>query len=396
MLERGAPSVPTFQEARAIVAEHLERASLLGPTQRENIWRKVDDLSQGRLVWKSTPLRVQLEPNRTCNLACLHCDIRHRPTYVLDARVIESLFDEVGAGCIEVMPYAGGEPTLAPLREMAPLMRRHGCYYSFTTNGLLMTGDYFRTIADVTGRVTFSVHGHTPEIFARMVPGADFDLIVRNMRECLRIAEATGAQMLCGLVINRFNFEQLPAWFEWIGDLGFRHAGLTNLYPGTQRMDQLGVDRSPQETEDVVGRAMRVAIARGIFVETNVPEAYYTRFPENRPTRRSPFEVFADLNGLPGLFRPGFCPLVANTIMVEWDGTVLPCVRQHYPLGNLHRERFSALWNGERMQRLRATFLERALFSGCVQCRDFFCDSQHPGQPAVRELGHSFADEFPG
>jgi hypothetical protein len=47
------------------------------------------------------------------------------------------------------------------------------------------------------------------------------------------------------------------------------------------------------------------------------------------------------------------------------------------------------------MQRLRDTFLQRKLYSGCIQCRDFFCDSEHPNQPAVADLGRTFVDDFP-
>ena len=79
---------------------------------------------------------------------------------------------------------------------------------------------------------------------------------------------------------------------------------------------------------------MEVARARGVFVETNVAEAYYTKFPQNQVTRPTPFDIFNDLNALPSMFSPGFCALLANTVTIEYDGTVLPCCsRQHHQEG---------------------------------------------------------------
>ena len=382
---------------RHLMEEHLQRARILREVQRQNIRDKADDLSQERLEWVSVPTRVQIEPNRRCNLACRHCDIEHPWDSTLDLEVIERLFDSIGSRTMEVMPYAGGEPTLGPLGALAPLLRRYNNYFSFTTNGVLCTAELFGQIADVTGRVTFSIHGHTKAIFDAIVPGTDFDLIVKNARECLEIAHHTDTQLLVGIVLMEPNIDHLPEWFHWIADMGFQHAGLTNLYPGTARLGELGIyeHRSKEHVSDIVRAAMEVANERGVFVETNVPEAYYTHFPENKLTRATPFDIFSEVNSICSFFKPGFCPLLANMITIEYDGTVLPCCRAHYAVGNVKEREFLDIWNGEAMQRLRETFFRRRVYSGCMQCQDFFCDNMHPGQPEVADLGRTFEEEFP-
>ncbi len=381
----------------AYMEGYFAREPLLAEPQRENLREKARDLQQGRARWESRPVRIQIEANRRCNLACLHCDIKHGHDTVLDTAVIERLLADVGGAAIEVMPYAGGEPALAPLHELAPLLRRHNAFYSFTTNGVLTTREWLAPLADCLGRMTISVHGHTAEIFDRIVPGGHFETVARNMRDAVGICEDRGTDLLAGLVLMDDNIEHLAEWFDWIADLGYRHAGLTNLYPATKRMATLGthLGRSPERIAELVGAGMETAIRRGVYVETNVPEAYYTRWPRNLPTRPTRYDVFGEVNGICSLFRPGFCPLVANMITVEWDGTLLPCCRQRYPLGNLKEQDFATLWNGPRMQRLRQTFLERRLYSGCVQCREFFCDTEHPNQPPMQDLGRSYADDYP-
>jgi radical SAM protein with 4Fe4S-binding SPASM domain len=383
--------------SRRLVDEHLARATVLSENQRRNVRAKVDDLAAGRTRWESVPTRVQLELNRRCNLACKHCDIAHPWDSELDLRVVERLFEELDGRSMEVMPYAGGEPTLAPLERLAAILRRHNNYLSFTTNGVLFDEDLFCAIADATARVTISMHGHTAEIFHAVVPGDDFDRIAANMCAAVPIAEEHDIQLLAGLVLMDASLDHLAEWFHWIADMGFRHAGLTHLYPGTKRLDELGIyeNRSRAEIEDKVAAGMRAAIDRGVFVETNVPEAYYTRWPENRPTRPTRFDVINEVNSLPSLFRPGFCPLVANMTTVEHDGTVLPCCRTRYPVGNVNRQGFLDVWNGERMQRLRETFLARSVYSGCARCMDFFCDAQHPEVPLVAASGRAWEDDFP-
>jgi len=391
------PPTLSIEAARALVEEHLARATVLREPQRRNVRDKVADLVEGRTEWASVPTRLQIELNRRCNLACRHCDIAHPWASELDLSLVERLFEEIGERSMEVMPYAGGEPTLAPLGRLAEILRRCNNYLSFTTNGVLFTEELFRSIADATARVTISMHGHTAGIFHAIVPGDDFERIAANMRAAVPVAEEHEIQLLAGLVLMEPNLDHLADWFHWIADMGFRHAGLTHLYPGTKALSALGIyeNRSRAEVEDKVALGMQAARARGIFVETNVPEAYYTRWPENRLTRPTPFDVINEVNSLPSLFRPGFCPLVANMATVEHDGTVLPCCRTRYPVGNLHAEDFLGIWNGERMQRLRATFLARRVYAGCARCMDFFCDAEHPDVPLVESSGRTFADDFP-
>ncbi|MHC4944384.1 MAG: SPASM domain-containing protein [Planctomycetota bacterium] len=386
-----------FEEATALMEKHLAGTSLLRESQRDNIRRKASDLHKKRLVWESTPVRIQLEPNRRCNIHCIHCDIPHPRDSDLDPGLIEKLFTTLGPGSMEVMPYLGGEPTLAPFDLLSPIMRKYNNYYSFTTNGKLCTGEFFRSIEDVTGRVTFSLFSHKKEVFETIVLGLPFEEIVQNAQECLKIAGKRGIHMLAGIVLMDMNFDSLPDWFEWVADLGYRHVGLTNLYPDTKRLDELGIyeKRSKDQIRETIARAMEIAGERGIFVETNVPEAYYVHFPENRPTRESPFDIFSEVNAVCSLFQPGFCPLVANMITIEYDGTVIACCRSRMPLGNLYEQDIDDIWNGPRMQKLRASFYDRVLYRDCTLCRDFFCDSAHPDLPAMSDRGMWWNEEYP-
>src|SRR5436190_22317993 len=50
---------------------------------------------------------------------------------------------------MEIVSFAGGEPTLAPIQFLAKLARRLNNYLNFITNGFLFDESYYRSIADV-------------------------------------------------------------------------------------------------------------------------------------------------------------------------------------------------------------------------------------------------------
>lgn len=395
----GVPAMGSHRSWEESV-DRMERAlaasSILGESEKRNARLKAQDLWSGRTTWESTPLRLQIESHRRCQLSCFHCEIEHDPATRMDPARIERIFEAFGEGVIEAIPYIGGEPTLGSLEDFAALCRRYHCWMTFTTNGLLLDGARFRKIADACGRVVFSFHAHREDLWRRIEPRLDFARLLTNLRACVAIAAAYDIQMLAGIVLLEANIDHLAAWFQTVADLGIRQVGFTKCHPNTpdaKRIDPY-CRRAPAEIEDLVGRGMEVALRNGIFVETNIPEAYYTRYPENRPRRTTRFDILQDMNGICSLFRPGFCPLLANLITVEWDGTVVPCCRAHMVLGREGAEDLRSIWNGERIRRLRSTFARRSILRECSGCMDFYSDPMHPSVPPMADEGTWFAQEY--
>jgi len=375
----------------------MAAATILREEKKRNIRRKARDLGEGRMVWESTPLRLQIEPNRRCQFSCRHCDIIHVPKSELPFSLVRDSFDELGDGVIELMPYVAGEPTLGPLEEFADLGREHGCYLNFTTNGVRFRRSTAERVMDACGRIIFSFHCYDREILQNISPELDYEKLVANMRDCVEVAAPFGVPVLAGTCLMEANIDRLADHFRFIADLGIRQVSFTKLHPNTPNREAIDVyqRRSPEEIADLVGRAMEAAIECSVFVETNVPEAYYTRFPENRNRFPSSFETLSEVNGLPSLYRPGFCPLLSNSMTVEHDGTVLACVRARMVTGNLHEQRLADIWNGARMQALRQSFVDRCLFEECRGCMDFYSDTLHPSMPPMRDSGLRFSDSHP-
>lgn len=356
----------------ALLDRTLSADRLLRRSQHDNLRRMADDLFLRRSVWNSVPVRVLFEFNRRCNVKCVHCDIRRAGTKELGLDVFERVLDEVGHGAFEVMPLVGGEPTLAPIREAAALCRRRGQWLNFITNGVLFTREWFEPVADVTARVQFSLHAHDAATFERVIPGADFDVVTRNVRDVAAIGRTTGVQVLACIVPMYGMLERLHEYVRFVADLGVERIIVQNLYPHTTRKDALMPEgcADPAVRREAFARALETAIELGVHVETNVPELWGD--PRNVPRSASPFDLLQDSAELVAQFAPEFCISTAMQTVIEHDGTVLPCIRDRIPLGNVHQESFLELWNGTRMQALRESLFRATPRPACRLCRSFY------------------------
>jgi radical SAM protein with 4Fe4S-binding SPASM domain len=369
---RGAPAVD-LARSNEVMEVALRDATILTPSQKENVRAKARDLVERRSVWESVPFRVLFEFNRRCNVQCVHCSIDRRGKGELGVDVLERVLDEIGGGTMELMPLLGGEPTLAPIAQAAPLLRRHGVYLDFITNGVLFDREYFAAIADITARVQFSFHSHRREEFARIMPQADFDVVVRNIRDAVAIAERTGAHVVPCVVPMYDLLPELDDYVAFVADLGVRRLIVQNLYPHTPALRRLdpAAGRDPAFVDECYERAFEAAARRGVFLETNVAQLFGRE--ANRAPPPSRFDILQENAHVVELFQPGFCISTANQAVIEWDGTVLPCIRDRIVLGNVLEGSFRDAWNGPAMQELRDRHFGRLPpRSNCELCRGFY------------------------
>jgi radical SAM protein with 4Fe4S-binding SPASM domain len=170
--------------------------------------------------------------------------------------------------------------------------------------------------------------------------------------------------------------DSLPAYVDFVADLGVERIIFQKLYPHTRELrarDPWHL-RDHGAIDDRLAQVIERANERAIHVETNLRQLF--QHPENRRAAPSPFDILQDNVGIVDMFHPGFCMSTATQATIEWDGTVLPCIKDHISLGTYERSGFDALWNGAEMCSLRASFFARALRPHCRLCWDFYLE--HP------------------
>lgn len=63
------------------------------------------------------------------------------------------------------------------------------------------------------------------------------------------------------------------------------------------------------------------------------------------------------------------CAFPWEKVLVDQNGNVAICCLSSYSIGNVYHEALDKIWNGERVQRLRTTFLKHGYDSGTCSIR---------------------------
>lgn len=83
---------------------------------------------------------------------------------------------------------------------------RRGLHVRILTNGMLVDDKVARELVELgVGAVLFSIDGHTKEIVESIRLGADYDRILANLRNLMRVRDEAGSGMIIGVQSGWFN-----------------------------------------------------------------------------------------------------------------------------------------------------------------------------------------------
>lgn len=203
--------------------EHAGRTSV----QRES---KTWDV----LFWQpgmDLPLECIMIPlTQRCNLKCPMC-ARQNSARLENADVSE----DVLAPLLEAAPhyvYAGlqglGEPLLNPdiFKIAAEFKRRipSESVLATTTNGMLLTPEASRKLIDLgLNSLVVSLDGASKGVYEDLRPGADFDVVTRNLAYAIEYGRKSGRKRLwfsANFVTHPNNLEEIPSYMKLVHSLG--------------------------------------------------------------------------------------------------------------------------------------------------------------------------------
>ncbi|HAH07205.1 MAG TPA: hypothetical protein DCM05_11905 [Elusimicrobia bacterium] len=209
-------------------------------------------LSFGRIS-RDRPVVLRIEITNRCNLQCLMCDRKAltRPSADMGMDLFARIIDAAAAAGIETIGLNRfGEPTLHPrLVGMVQYAKAKGIkHVSFVTNGTMMTDDLSRALiqSQCLDGIAFSVDGNTPGTYNRIRVGADFQNVVGNIENFIRIRN-TGGFSKPSIQINTILMkdtedeldETISRWRDsvdrvWVIPL-MQYGGLTDIRAGMFR-----------------------------------------------------------------------------------------------------------------------------------------------------------------
>jgi MoaA/NifB/PqqE/SkfB family radical SAM enzyme len=335
-------------------------------------------LRQHGLANQPRYMDLEVDISNKCNIRCRMCYFS--VDSVFSARAMHLSPADFGRIAASILPHAravmlslGSEPLTSPY--FADLLALTAEYrvpeVGFYTNGLLMTDRVIDAILE--HRVTLvavSVDGATRHTFERIRRGADFGLLLRNVRTLVRRRAATGRgwpRIRFGVVMMRDNVEELPdivtlAWRLGVQELNFFHAV---VYDG---LDMSG--QSLSEHKELSNRYLALAKARAHELGVTI---VHTPSPFELGPRAVPGDPAAKRRDAP------YCTFPFVHVSMNSNADVLPCPFSHGepPYGTVTAGRsFEEIWLGAEFRGLRRRILANDPPAMCRRCS--YMASSHP------------------
>ena len=323
---------------------------------------------------------LEIDVSNKCNIRCRMCyfsfdDAFHaRPVY-LRPDAFASIGQAILPHAKTVMLSLGSEPLTSPhfVRILELTARHQVPEVGFYTNGLLMNDRVIDAVlANRVTLVAVSVDGATKKTFESIRRGADFDVLLRNVRTLVRRRAEAGRSLprvRFGVVMMRQNIEELPdivtlAWRLGVEELNFFHAV---VYEGLDMQGQSLVEHKALSNLHLE-RARARALELGLTVVHNP-----------NPFRLDHSSVAAATSKAALRQTVPYCRFPFFHVSVSADRQVMPCPFSHgeAAYGVLGPEAsFEQIWLGPAFNELRRRILTNDPPDMCRRCS--FLASSHP------------------
>lgn len=318
-----------YIESRGETEANELLCSLLG--DRFRAYRTQWEQASNCEILTDFPLFLVIEQRYACNLRCIHCvhgydELKSRSGYdgVMDDDLYRRVIDEAaGHGCPSLSLNNIDEPSLQRnLPERIRYAADHGILdIMINTNALLLIERVIERVLDSgLTRLLVSMDAVTRETYNRIRIGSNFDKVLANVDTFLNMRAKRNLKLpllRVSMVRLSFNEHEVAAFVEF----------------WRERADYIAIQ------------------------EFASPEPEWERFQSFFAASRTVLDEFR-------------CPQPWQRIIVQGDGTVLPCCSQfarELALGNVRTDTLHAIWRSERMDRLRELH-KRGQYRGDATC----------------------------
>jgi radical SAM protein with 4Fe4S-binding SPASM domain len=300
--------------------------------------------------WRGTPtimgmpISISFEPTTSCNLRCPECPsgLRSftRPTGMLHDDLFRRVIDELAPKLNYLTFYFQGEPFLHPqFLEMVEYASSKGIYTATSTNAHFLSDEKARaTVQSSLDRLIISIDGTSQDTYQSYRVGGSLEKVIEGTKNILhwkkKLKSKTPHVVFQFLVVGP-NEHQIPEVHKLANEIG---------------VDQL-VLKTAQIYDYQAGSPLIPAQDR------------YSRY------RKQEDGTYSIKNGL-----DSHCWKMWHSCVITWDGKVVPCCfdkdAQH-PLGDLSKNSFAEIWNGNAYQQFRASLLRsRNEIEICRNCSE--------------------------
>ncbi len=264
------------------------------------------------------PRQFWLEITNECNLRCIMCPVAKglkRKKGMMDMDAFVGIIDQISMVKPTIILHVAGEPLLNKnLFEMIGYAKNRGCSIWINTNATLLTKEMsLRILESPLDYISFSFDGFTQKVYEKVRLGAKFEHVKSQIETFLKLRDEIKNKSLLvriQILVMKETRKQIREFVKYwqikkVDRVIIKHAG-----------DWLGLVDFP-----------------------HVPENF--RGFGHRPCR----DIFHK------------CAILV-------DGTVVSCccdIDGRLPLGNVFKQPFNEIWNGDLYNRLREQHLNNAI-----------------------------------
>lgn len=319
---------------------------------------------------KNDPVIANIEITTCCNLKCRFC-ARSQLTKS-NKHMSFDLFQKILAllpNTYKIVLVGLGEPLLHPqiidfIKYAKTLKKKVG----LVTNAMLLNTSLSKQLLDAgLDSIAFSLDGSDTELSSLVRKGTNFNKVIKNIREFVAISNTT--QRISKAVFSAVSIDtvtRLKDLIDRVTELGVDVLMLTDLN-FKANLDHTLWKNMNENIEVNIRKAVSYGFSKNLPVlsvhgleEFGLEKRYhdFLLIPPEQLYQRSNYHARC------------FSPWQTVPIDVEGNITLCDC-QPEFIIGNLFRNSFSEIWNGEAIQKYRAVMLSDEPPEACRICPRF-------------------------
>lgn len=294
-------------------------------------------------VW-GKPISVSIEPTTSCNLRCPQCPsgLRSftRETGMIKTDFFKKTIDELSDNLIYLTFYFQGEPYLHPhFTEMVSYASLKRIYTSTSTNAHFLNDDNSRcTVESGLNRLIISIDGTTQDVYEQYRVGGKLEKVLegtRNILEWKKKMRSATPEVVFQFLVTKQSEHQAAEVYET-----GRKMGVDDVWLKTVQVYDFEIGND--------------------LIPSNERHSRYKKDEDGKWKIKNRL-----LNQ---------CWKMWHSCVITWDGKVVPCCFDKdatHSMGDLNRQTFDEIWNGEAYNKFRASLLRsRKEIDICTNCSE--------------------------
>ena len=325
--------------------------------KKQNYFAAKESYFSGTSALSVLPLRATVQTTDFCNLNCIMCQIHSQKEQHTLKQMAKSDFDKIVQKLfptlIEVHPTNIGEPLISPWFDyLAQKAFEYGVLLDITSNGTLLTEEKINEILPCLLDIKISFDGFKKETFERIRKGTDYEIVVKNIKNFIKIRNSISSKATITLqtTLFSFNYGELPDIIQFAHDIGVNRVKAYPVFSYSDQIDNVSLMNCMDDFLET--REKCISLAENLKLPLGIAE------PPKKDTDDSEQNLLHQK-----------CRLPWAECFIDYDGEVYPCHSHNYiPLGNIFSQSAEDVWNSSYTQSLR-----NALVSG--NCAGTICNN---------------------